>query len=58
MVSKLAYRNPDNFQFGDVIVFHAPNEPGEDYIKRLIGLPGDTVLVENGNVYVNGILLS
>jgi len=37
---------------GDVIVFHANGE--EDYIKRVIGLPGDTVRVEGENVFVNG----
>jgi signal peptidase I len=58
MVFKWAYRNPDNFQRGDIVVFHAPNEPGQDYIKRLIGLPGDEVRVEQGLVFVNGVLLS
>lgn len=42
---------------GDVIVFNAPPEPGKYYIKRLIGLPGDTIILNNGNVYLNNKLL-
>ena len=43
-----------NFQHGDVVVFEPPNHPGEDYVKRIVGLPGETVEVRNGVVLVNG----
>ena len=39
---------------GDVVVFRSPNNHNEDYIKRVIALPGDTVEVKNEAVYVNG----
>lgn len=53
IVSRLSYRlgNP---QRGDIIVFHFPRDPKEEYIKRVIGLPGDEVEVRNGSVFVNG----
>lgn len=50
----LRFGNPE---IGDVVVFKAPNDPEKDYIKRVIGVPGNTVLIRNGDIYINGQLL-
>ena len=39
---------------GDIIVFVYPEEPEKDFIKRVIGVPGDTVQISNKQVFVNG----
>jgi signal peptidase I len=57
LVNKMAYRIGD-FHRGDIIIFHYPRNPSEDYIKRVIGLPGDTVEVRNNMVYVNNQALN
>lgn len=38
---------------GDVVVFHYPLDPRSDFVKRVIGLPGETVTLRGGQVYVN-----
>jgi len=52
ITEKVSYslRSP---QRGEVIIFHPPDNPSVNYIKRLVGLPGDTIEIKNQNVYVN-----
>ena len=56
LVNKLAYKL-GKVHTGDVVIFHNPNFLEEDYIKRLIGKPGDVVKADGGLIYVNGIPL-
>jgi signal peptidase I len=45
------FRNPIR---GDIVIFKSPTNKEVDYIKRIIGLPGDTVLLKSNSLYVNG----
>ncbi len=52
-INKFAFQIGDIHR-GDVVVFRYPKDPRKNYIKRVIGLPGDTVEIERGHVAVNG----
>jgi signal peptidase I len=56
VVNRLAYLRHEP-ERGDIIVLRPPIDPQRRFIKRVIGIPGDTILVQNGEVFVNGILL-
>lgn len=57
LINKLAYylEEPER---GDIIVLQYPRDPSRDFIKRVIAVPGDEVVIENETVIVNGQLLS
>lgn len=49
----IALKNSEIKRF-DIVTFPAPDEPGQTYIKRVIGLPGDTVEYKDDTLYING----
>lgn len=67
LVNKIAYAPPGIWKWlmpyrqierGDIVVFHYPPNPPEHVVKRVIGLPGDRIHLENGRVWVNGMELT
>src|SRR5947208_406564 len=51
-VNKFVYRL-EPIERGDVVVFRYPRDPSKSYIKRVIGMTGDQIRIDNGQVYVN-----
>jgi len=52
-INKFVYRI-EPIQHGDIIVFRYPRDPAKSFIKRVIGVAGDHVRIEDGRVYLNG----
>ena len=56
-VNKFVYRL-EPIERGDIVVFKYPPDPSKSYIKRVIGVAGDRIVIDSGRVYVNGDRLS
>lgn len=52
--TRFMFRPPER---GEIIVFHYPKDTTRDFVKRVIAVPGDTVEMRNGRVYVNGVIV-
>jgi signal peptidase I len=57
VVNKFIYRFKEP-ERGDILVFKYPRDQSRDFIKRVIAIPGDTIEVKEGRVFVNGQLLN
>lgn len=57
LTDKVTYRFSEPKR-GDVIVFEAPGTNGDEFIKRIIGLPSETISVSNGKISINGKVLN
>lgn len=54
LVTKIPYWNDENIERGDIVITKYPDSR-ENYVKRIIALPGDTLRIEDGVLYINGI---
>ncbi len=52
-VNKFVYKF-EPIRRGDIVVFWYPNDPSKSFIKRVVGLPGETIAIRRGIVYING----
>jgi len=50
----LAWKVVEEIKRGDIVIFWFPDDPSKSYIKRVIGMPGEEVMVENGKVFIDG----
>ncbi len=57
LANKIVYRLRPPAQ-GEVIIFKYPEDPKRDFVKRLIGLPGERILIREGKIYINGSLVT
>ncbi len=57
-INQFVYRFTGSVERGDMVVFWYPNDQSKSYIKRVIGLPGDKVRIDEGDVWVNDEKLS
>ena len=63
LVNKLVYYKIQgvgwgHLERGDIVVFWYPSDPDKSFVKRIIGLPGETVEIRNGKVFINGAELN
>lgn len=57
LTNKISYRFGEP-KYGDIIIFKAPLNEEYEYIKRIIGMPGDKVMLSNGHFFINGVELN
>ena len=53
--NRLAYNKNKTPQRGDIIIFKFPDDESENFIKRVIGLPGETVVIEDAKIYIDAV---
>jgi len=57
LANRLAYTGDKSPQRGDIVIFHYPDNEEIIYVKRIIGISGDTIMIQDGQVYINDIKL-